>query len=193
MVQVDLPGAFAAGQLCGILSKSYLLRERRLFCQPLMGPVALYLALGFAPVGLFLLVCWPAWEGMYWWEWVERPSANPAVALFYVGFLLALVLVGVLSFVLSHRLFLAGRGQLVTVLAVVGVLLAVAPFFVWPMTWYWVGSQAEYHAVPRQSAPLFEAPTFLYSWAMVLGYFVLVSAAFGFWLKKAASALTPEG
>jgi hypothetical protein len=189
MVQVDLPGAFAAGQLCAMLSKPYLKAEPRPFCHRLMGPITLYMTIMFSPVGLFLLVCWPAWEGMYWWEWVERPAANPPVSFFYIGFFLAMVIIGLSSYMLAHKLYRLGKDKIVLALAVIGVVCALLPFFLWPFTWYWVGNFADYHADPRQSTVMFDTPAFFHSWAIVIGYFAVSSTAFGIWLKKNATAL----
>jgi len=62
MIQVDLPAAFAVGQVFSMLSKKYLVKETELFTSKLLGPFNFYLTCGFVPGGLFLLVGWPAWE-----------------------------------------------------------------------------------------------------------------------------------
>ncbi|MBN2717406.1 MAG: hypothetical protein JXX14_16250 [Deltaproteobacteria bacterium] len=192
MVQVDLPGAIAVGQIAALMSKSYLQNEAALVSHRLMGPVSTYLSTMFAPVGMFLLICWPAWEGMYWWQWIERPAANPPVAFFYVGFYLSMIVLGIASFILGHRLILAKKIKWVKVGAVVSVVLTLAPFFVWPYTWYWVGTYADYHAVPRTSTVMFTTPSFFWSWLVVIGYFLVTTTLFGLWLKRKVNLLANQ-
>jgi hypothetical protein len=184
MVQVDLPGAFAAGQIYALLSKDYLRWKKSRFTHRLGGPVTAYFSLVFAPVGLFLLICWPAWESMYWWQWVERPAMDPWVSFFYIGFYFSMVLIGLASYALSHALFRAGKDRLVEVLAVAGAVAAFLPFFLWPGTWYHVGDYAAFHATPQRTGTMFDTPAFFYSWFAVMSYFLLVSIGFGFWLRR---------
>jgi len=68
MIQVDIPGAIAAGQIFALLSRKYLKKEKNMFAHRLAGPVSWYFALFFAPVGMLLIIGWPARESMYWWE-----------------------------------------------------------------------------------------------------------------------------
>ncbi|MDP2992302.1 MAG: hypothetical protein Q8N82_02935 [Deltaproteobacteria bacterium] len=183
MVQVDLPGAFAAGQIFAFLSRGYLKKEKHLFMHRLMGPMAVYFALLFAPAGLFLLICWPAWECMYRWEWVEKPAGNPSVSFFYVGFYMAMVVIGCASYMLAHRLYRQGKDRTVKRLCAAGVIVTLLPFFLRPFTWYYVGTYAQYHALPRQTAT-FGTPSFFFSWLGAMGYFIIASVFFGLWLKK---------
>lgn len=186
MVQVDLPGAFAIGQIFAILSKTYLKKEKRLFRHRLMGPVSTYFSIMFAPVGLFLLICWPGWENMYWWEWVEKPASNPLVSFFYIGFYMAMIVIGCASYMLSHTLYRKGKDQAVNWLCITSIIVSILPFFLWPFTWYHVGTYAQYHAVPKQTGTLFNTPAFLYSWLIMVVYFVVTLVGFSFWLKKTA-------
>ena len=189
MVQVDLPGAFAAGQIFALLSREYLKQEDSRFTHRLAGPVMSYFSLMFAPVGLFLLICWPAWECMYWWEWVERPATNPMVSFFYIGFYLAMIVIGGASYAYAHRLYRRGKDRSVTVLAVAGVIATLLPFVIWPFTWYHVGTYAGYHSVPRSTTPLFSTPAFFTSWLVVMSYFVITSIGFGLWIKRFSNDL----
>ena len=58
MVQVDLPGAFATGQLFALLSRRYLEREPRVLTSRLLGTFNLYMTCGFSPAGLLR---WGVW------------------------------------------------------------------------------------------------------------------------------------
>jgi hypothetical protein len=95
--------------------------------------------------------------------------------------------------VLAHRLLRRGHVSTVKRMAAIGIFMTLAPFFLWPFTWYWVGSYADYHAAPRQSAVMFQNATFFVSWAVAVGYLVLTSIGFGVWLKASVRTLTQEG
>lgn len=184
MVQVDLPGAFAAGLIFAILSKKYLQKEKKKFTHRLMGPIGCYFSLIYAPIGLFLLFGWPAWESMYWWKWIEQPAFNPAVAFFYIAFYLAMILIGNISYSIGHSLYKNGKEKIVNILAAIGIILTLLPFFLWPFTWNYVGTYAQYHAVPKETTTMFATPSFFYPWLLVMGYFVIASVIFGIWLKR---------
>ena len=190
MVQVDIPGAFAVGQIFAVLSKKYLIREENKFTHRLMAPIGWYFALIFAPVGMFLLFGWPAWESMYWWKWVEQPAFNSPVAFFYLAFYLAMVLIGNMSYIIGHSLYRKGKDKIVTILAVLGVIATLLPFFLWPLTWYHVGTYAQYHAVPRQTTTMFATPSFVFPWLGIMSYIAGGSVIFGLWLKKHSKKLT---
>lgn len=192
MVQVDLPGAFAAGQILAVLSKAYLKQETSLVTNRLSGPMVSYFSLIFAPAGLFLLICWPAWECMYWWEWIERPAMNPPVAFFYLGFFMTMIVIGTASYVLAHSLYRKGKDRMVTLLTILGVIATLMPFILWPFTWYHVGSWAEYNVLPRRTLTMFESPDFFYSWFSIISYFALASIAFGFWIKGFSRQLAAQ-
>lgn len=184
MVQVDIPGAFAAGQIFAVLSREYLKQEESRLTHRLGGPIVTYFSLMFAPVGLFLLICWPAWESMYWWEWVQRPATDPLVSFFYIGFYFAMIVIGVASYALAHTLYRQGRERTVLVLAAAGVVATLLPFILWPFTWYHVGTYADYHAVPKRTTVMFHTPAFFNSWLVIMGYFFAASIAFGLWIKR---------
>lgn len=187
MVQVDLPGAFAAGQILAILSKKYLVGEKHLVTHRLMGPMTGYFSLMFAPAGLFLLICWPAWECMYWWEWVERPAMDPGVSFFYLGFYVVMIAIGCGSYMVAHALYRRGKDSTVNRLAGIGVVATLLPFVLWPFTWYYVGTYAQYHAVPRTASRMFDMPAFFFSWLAVMGYFSVSTVVFGAWLRRISS------
>lgn len=189
MVQVDIPAAFAVGQILAILSKRYLKKENLKFFHKLMGPLNWYYTFIFAPVGMFLLVGWPGWECMYWWKWVERPMFNPFIALFYVLFYMSMVAIGNFSYILAHHLYLKGKEKIVNILTVIGLIGTVLPFILWPFTWFHVGTYDQYHAVPRQTTSMFKTPSFFYPWLFIMGFFVIGTLGFCFWLKKKADRM----
>ncbi|GBE36172.1 hypothetical protein BMS3Bbin07_00315 [bacterium BMS3Bbin07] len=192
MIQVDIPGAIAAGQIYALLSKKYLKNEGDRFTHRLAGPVSWYFALFFAPVGLFLLVGWPAWESMYWWEWIERPAFNPPVAFFYIAFYLSMIILGNLSYFIAHTLYRNGRDGTVKLLSVLSVIATLLPFILWPFTWYRIGTYKEFHAVPKETTTLFNTPSFFWSWLAIMGYFVVTSVIFGIWIKRFSGKIAEQ-
>lgn len=190
MLQVDLPGAFALGQVFAIISKKYLEKNKNRFTHQLMGPISWYFALVYAPIGMFALVSWPAWETMYWWEWIEHPDFNPAVAFFYVAFYMSMILLGIISYILAHSLLLSSKDRTVNVLAILGAIAAFLPFFLWPDNWYYIGTYAQFNAAPRQATIILKTPSFLFPGLLAIGYFVIGTVFFGFWLKKYSSNLS---
>lgn len=189
MVQVDLPAAFAAGQILALLGRGHLRNEQHILSGRLLGVAALYFSLVFAPAGLFLLIAWPAWESMYWWGWIEAPAGNPVVALFYVGFFITMVLLGVGGFALGHFLYRRGKDRAVKTLICIGLVLTLAPFFIWPLTWYYVGDYAQYHAVPKTTTIMYHHCDFLPSWVAVMTYVVVGSLCFGWLIKSRAGCI----
>ncbi len=188
MVQVDLPGAFAVGQIFALLSKDYLRREENKYANRLLGPLNFYLACGYAPVGMFLLIGWPAWEVMYVSGWVEDPYNRPWAAGFYIAFLLAMILIGNFGFILGHHWLRAGRERWVVAGSVIGVFLTLLPFALRWGVWWRVGTYAEIQAGQGYS---FWAQPFVGGWAVVMGYLVLTTVGMGIWLKKRGGRLTP--
>ena len=189
MLQVDAPGAFALGQILAWLTQKYLKVTEPQFTHRLMGPVVAYFSLIFAPVGMFLLFGWPGWESMYWWSWIEQSSFRPWVAGFYLLFYLAMILIGLGSYMLGHKLIRKGKKVVVAVLSVVGVVVSLLPFFIWRMTWYHIGTYAEYHAVPRATTTLFRTPSFLIPWAIIIGYICIGTVVFCLWIRRFSNAL----
>jgi len=187
MVQVDLPGAFAVGQILAWLSRSYLKSVKPRFTHRLMGPVAAYFSIVFAPIGMFLLFGWPGWESMYWWSWIERPSFHPWVAGFYVLFYLAMILIGLGSYMVGHKLIRKRKTAAVAVLSGAGIVLTLLPFFLWPMTWYHVGTYAEYHAIPRLTTTMFGTPSFFFAWLIAIGWLSIGTIFFCLWIRRFSS------
>jgi hypothetical protein len=188
MVQVDLPAAFAIGQIFAFLSRDYLRRETHLFSHRLLGPLNLYLACCYAPVGMFLLVGWPAWEVMYRSSWVEQPYGRPWVAGFYVLFAVAMVLLGNLGFVLGHRWLRAGRDRWVVRGAAAGVVLTFLPFLLRWGVWWRVGTLAEIEAGAGDS---FWQPPFFTGWLTVMSYFAVTLVLAGWWMRHRGNHLQP--
>ena len=113
---------------------------------------------------------------------MEKPAGSPAVLFFYVGFYMAMVVIGCANYMLAQRLYRQGKYRTVKRLGVAGVIATMLPFFLWPFTWYYVGAYAQYHALPKQTAT-FGTPSFFFSWLGATGYFIVASVFFGLWLK----------
>jgi hypothetical protein len=190
MLQVDLPGALALGQLFAIISRKYLERKKDRFTHQLMGPISWYFTLVYAPVGMFALICWPAWETMYWWKWIEQPDFKPLVAFFYVAFYLSMILIGIISYILAHSLLLNNKDRTVYSLAILGGITAFMPFFLWPENWLYIGTYAQFNSVHCQAEIIFKTPSFIFPGLLAIGYCVIGTIIFSFWLKKYSSNLS---
>lgn len=188
MVQVDLPGAFAIGQIFALLSKDYLRQEPNKYAHRLLGPFNLYLSCMYAPVGMFLLIGWPAWEVMYRTGWVEQPYNRPWAAGFYIAFLLAMILIGNVGFILAHHWYRKGRDRWVIAGALIGVFLTLLPFLLRWGVWWRVGTYDEIQA--GQGYSFFEPP-FFHGWAVIMSYLVVTTIGMGIWLKRKGSTLKP--
>ncbi len=188
MVQVDLPAAFAIGQIFAILSKDYLKKESRKFTNRLIGPLNIFLSCCFAPVGMFLMIGWPSWEVMYWTGWVEAPFNRPYVAGFYILFGIAMVVIGNVGFILAHHWYRNGNDRRVVYGAVVGVILTVLPFLLWRGTWLKVGT---YEVVTGGGGNSFFSLPFLPAWFVIIGYMCITIIAMTIWLIKWGNKLEP--
>ena len=100
-----------------------------------------------------------------------------------------MILLGNASYLVGHTLYLNGKDKIVNVLAVISVIATILPFILWPFTWYYVGTYAQYHAGPKETTTLFSTPSFFSPWLGVMGYFTIASVAFGVWLKRYSARL----
>jgi len=189
MVQVDLPAAFAVGQVYALLSRRYLAKDGRLFSNRLLGPFNVFLSCVYAPVGMFLLIGWPAWEVMYVCPWPERPFDRPWVAGFYVLFAIVMVLLGNVGFVLAHHWIRKGRLVLVKIGAAVGVGLTVLPFLIEWGVWSRVGT---YREVVEEGGgyPFGEAP-FFSGWLVVISYLIVGTLVTGALFRRWGNRFEP--
>lgn len=181
MVQVDLPGAFATGQLFALLSRRYLEREPRVLTSRLLGTFNLYMTCGFSPAGLFLLIGWPSWEVMYLTDWVERPFDRPLVAGFYVLFLVLIVALANLGYMLGHRWLRLGKARWVVCGTVVGYLAMVSPFLLRWGVWMEVGTYRDFTSGTGYS---FWSPPFFSGWLVVMSWLAVSSVATGLWFIR---------
>jgi hypothetical protein len=188
MVQVDLPAAFAVGQIYALLSREYLKKEPARLTHRLMGPLNFFLSCCFAPVGLFLLIGWPAWEVMYVTNWVEEPYDKPLVAGFYVLFGVVMVLLGNLGFALAHGWYRQGKDRWVMYGAGAGLFLTILPFLLKWGIWMRVGTYEEIRSGSGYS--FWEAP-FFNGWAVIMAYLCVTTALMGLWFRYKGSRLEP--
>lgn len=188
MVQVDLPAAFAVGQICAMLSKKYLKKESRKFTNRLLGPMNIFLSCCFAPVGMFLMIAWPSWEVMYWTGWVEAPFNRPYVAGFYILFGIAMVVIGNVGFILAHHWYRNSNDRRVVFGAVIGVFFTLLPFLLWPGTWLKVGT---YEVVTGGGGDSFFSIPFFPAWFVIISYISISITAMVIWLIKWGNKLEP--
>lgn len=189
MVQVDLPAAFTIGHLFAYLGRDYLRKDPQLFTNRLLGPFNVFMACCYAPVGLFLLVGWPAWEIMYVSPLLDSSFDRPWVAAFHVGFLAAMVILGNVGFLLGHHWLLRGAERRIRAAIAIGALLTVLPFLLRWGIWMQVGS---YQGVVEQGGGYsFWDPPFFTGWAVVMSYMAVTLVAMGWWLRYRAGRLLP--
>jgi len=186
MIQVDLPAAFAVGQVMGLLSKNYLKKEPELFKSKLLGAFNFYLACGFVPGGLFLLVGWPAWEGMYATAWTENPFDRPWVAGFYVFFTITMMILGNVGYILAHYWYKKGKDTLVIWGAIIGVLLTGLPFLLKWGVWMNIGT---YEQIRGGTGYNFFQPPFFYGWLAIMSYLFITGILTGLWFLKKGKQL----
>jgi hypothetical protein len=186
MVQVDLPAAFTIGQLLALYSKKYFKKEPDIFKNKLLGPLNLYLSCGFAPAGLFLLICWPAWELMYITNWVENPFNNPLVAGFYIGFGIIMILLGNAGFMLGHYFYRRNKDKLVILGAIIGGALTILPFLLRWGIWWKVGTQLD---IETNMGYSFWQPPFFYGWLIIMSYLVATTVLALLWFKKVSGKI----
>ena len=186
MVQVDIPAAFAVGQIFGLLSKDYLRKEPQIILDRLLGPFNFYLACGFVPGGLYLLVGWPAWEVMYATPWFEAPFDRWLATGAYVLFTIALMVLGNLGFMLAHHWYRKGQDELVVYGAVIATALALLPFLLRWGVWWTVGTYAEIQVGQGYS---FWQPPFFYGWLTIMSYLFAAGILCGWWFRKTSRRL----
>lgn len=181
MIQVDLPAAFAVGQIFALLSKKYLKKTPEIFTNKLLGPFNLYMSCGFVPTGIYLLVGWPSWETMYITDWVEKTFNRPFVAGFYVLFMVLMILFGNIGYILGHYWYIKGRDKLVIYGSIGGVVLAILPFILRWGVWWEIGTYAQIQA--NKGYSFWENP-FFGGWLFFICYMTAVTIFTGVWLKK---------
>lgn len=186
MVQVDLPAAFTLGQLLAMMSAKYLKKNNELVTNKLLGPFNVYLTAGFIPIGMFLMVVWPSWEVMYVTDWVEKTFNNPAVGVFYVLFMIAMIILGNIGYILGHYCYLRGKDKLVPYITVVGAFLTVLPFLLRWGVWMEVGT---YSQIQSDSGYSFWQPPFFYSWLVLMLYGAGTFMIAALWFRKKSTTL----
>lgn len=186
MVQVDLPAAFTVGQVFALLSRKYLRGEADIFKHKLLGPLNFYLACCFSPVGLFLLIGWPAWEVMYVSFWVEKPFDRPLVAGFYVLFVVVMIILGNVGFILAHHWYRKGKDKFPIYGSVIGAVLTFLPFLLKWGVWWNIGPYSEVKAGGGYS---FWAAPFFPGWLVVMSYLAVTTVLAGIWFRKMGDRL----
>jgi hypothetical protein len=181
MVQVDLPAAFAVGQVYALLSKKYLKKEPDIFKHKLLGPLNLYLSCGLSMTGLFLLIGWPAWEVMYTTGWVENPFNRPLAVAYYILFVIGMMLLGNIGYMLAHYWYKKGRDKWVIVGSIVGLIATFLPFLLRWGVWWKIGTYAE---VAGGGGTPFWSPPFFHGWLAIMSYFFIFTILMGIWFKK---------
>ena len=182
MIQVDLPAAFALGQIGAFMARDALKKEKDLFANRFLGPLNCYLSCGFAPGGMFLLVGWPAWECMYITDWFEHPYNRPLAAGAYILFMIIMVLLGNLGFILAHHWYRCNKDRWVTAGITVGIIGALLPFLLKWGIWWDIGTFQE--VIRNKGGYSFWTPPFVYGWAGIMSYMAVATTGILLWFKK---------
>lgn len=181
MIQVDLPAAFAVGQIFSVLSSDYLKKTPEKFSNKLLGPLNFYLSCGFVPTGMYLLAAYPAWEAMYVTNWVENTYNRPSAAAFYVAFMVAMILLGNTGFILGHYWYQNGKDKWVIYGSVAGVILTIMPFLLKWGVWMQIGTYADIQA--NRGYSFFNMP-FFGGWLAFISYIAITTIIAGIWFKQ---------
>lgn len=186
MVQVDLPGAFTIGQCLALLAKKYLKSTPEKYTNKLLGPLNFFLSCAYAPVGMFLLVGWPAWEMMYTTAFPQDPFNRPLAALFYIMFGILMVVCGNIGFILAHHWLYKGRDKLVIAGITVGGILTILPFLLKWGIWMNIGTLDQ---VKTGQGYSFCDPPFFYGWLGIMSYLMITTVIAAVWFKKKGNQL----
>lgn len=186
MIQVDLPAAFAVGQIFAFLSRNYLKKSSEKFTNKLLGPFNFYMSCGFVPAGMYLLVGWPSWEAMYTTGWLEKTFNQPLTAGFYVLFMVLMILIGNIGYILGHHWYIKAKDRLVVYGAAAGIGLAILPFVLRWGVWMKIGTYAQIQA--NQGYSFWENP-FFGGWLFIMCYSTAATIFTGIWLKRKAGSM----
>jgi hypothetical protein len=186
VVQVDLPAAFAVGQIYALLSRDYLKKEPDIFKNKMLGPLNIYLSCGLSMTGLFLLVGWPSWEVMYTMGKAENPFNRPLAAAFYIFFVIGMMVLGNIGYMLAHYWYKKGKDKWVILGSIIGLIATFSPFLVKWGVWWKVGTYVE---VTGGGGVSFWSPPFFYGWLAIMSYFTIVTILMGYWFRRQGSRL----
>jgi hypothetical protein len=186
MVQLDIPAAFAVGQLFAYVGRKRIKREaevsdgkkppvyyRYLFYSVFFSSVVI------VPAGLYLICGWPGWEQIYWSKRFETViHAGWVNALLPTLFILGIVLAGFSGFRLAYHWITTGKERRVLP-AFIGVLvLAAAVVAACYPSFLLVGTFDQYHQLNGETRDAMatvwdNAYDFGYGWVGVMVYFTL--------------------
>lgn len=186
MIQVDLPTAFAVGQIFALLSKEYLKKTPEKFTHKLIGPFNFFMSCGFVPAIIYLLAAYPSWEVMYVTDWLENPFNRPFAAGIYALFIVLMILLGNIGYILGHYWYIKGKDRLVIWGSIVGIILAILPFIVRWGVWWQIGTYAQVQV--NQGYSFWKTP-FFGGYLFFVGYFIVTTVLTGIWFKKKGSKM----
>ena len=177
MVQVDIPAAFVMGQVYALVAQKSLKKEPSYYENRFLVMVNWYMSLILGPTGLFLLLGWPGWETMYQWGWIETPQFRPFVALFYIFFLMIMVVLGNVGFIFTHWLIRQNKIEIAKILLVFSIILTFSAFIIDIKALFFVGTYEAYH---RHTAKFILGSSFIFSWFIIMSYWIIGSILMGF-------------
>jgi len=151
-VPIDLTLNVALGASVAVASRA-VIAQYPLLRSPALWALIVLEAMVFVPIGMYLLLRFPAWSLMYLWEPGQLPIPDPALALLYP-------VAGVASFVATRR-FLIGDKLLpaISILAG-GGLLALIIAYAGRRNLMLVGTVAAFRESPDGMLSVFDSALF---------------------------------
>ncbi len=174
-VQIDIPAAFAMGQLMAVVGRKSLKTGEPSIRNRFLLWTNWYMSLILCPAGFFLLVGWPAWETMYQWAWIENPQFHSLVALFYILFLMVIVILGNVGFLMSYWLIRHNKDTLAKVIVALSLLSVVAPLLIDIKAPFFIGTYQQYHT---GKASLIFGSSFFFSFFAIMLFWAIGSVVF---------------
>jgi hypothetical protein len=140
MVQIDIALAASIGATLAVAARSQLKSEPQLWKNGYLAATVAFNAFFLAPVVVWFLVQWPAWDSMYWWDRETLPTVLPSLVA------VAVLLTSSAGFVATHAALRAGRERMALALPVIFLAPALIVLGVFHDRVLHVGTRATYAA-----------------------------------------------
>ena len=140
MVQIDVALAAAVGSTLAVAARRHLKNEPRLWKNGYLAATVAFNAFFLAPVVVWFLVQWPAWDSMYWWDRENLPAFLPSLCA------VAVLVTSSAGFVATHAALRAGRERLAFAMPVAFIASALAVLGIFSNRVLHVGTRATFAA-----------------------------------------------
>jgi hypothetical protein len=190
MVQIDIALAASVGATLAVAARSHLRNEPQLLKNGYLAASVAFNAFFLAPVVVWFLVQWPAWDSMYWWDRDTLPAVLPSLCA------VAVMVTSSIGFVTTHAAIRAKNERLALALPVVYLAPALVVLGIFHDRVTHVGTRATYAA----GAPInVFSSDLLWGQLVVIPVVVLIPLAVLGWrwirpemqARRAAAAVSP--